>query len=96
MFLSTSSGDIGDTEVGDRTSTPNNATTGTVNNVNNSPGGPLVTSTVVVPGVVSSEVSANVLPQRVIQLDVADKLDHLANAVSSINSKLGVIGNEVQ
>ena len=40
LFPSTSSGDIGDTEVGDRTSTPNNANTGTVNTVNNSPGGP--------------------------------------------------------
>ena len=53
-------------------------------------------STVVVPGVVSNEVSACVLPQPVMHLDVADKLDHLANAVSAINSKLGVIGNEVQ
>ena len=98
LFPSTSPGDTGDTEVSDRTSTPNNATTGTVNTVNNSlnVGGPLVTSTVVVTDAVSSKASAGVLPQPVIHLDVADKLDHLANAVSAINSKLGVICNEVQ
>ena len=100
LFPSTSSCEIGsmlpnDTEVGDRTSTPNNATKGTVNNVNSSDA-PLVASTVIVPGVVSSEVSAPVLLQPVLHLDVADKLDHLANAVSAINSKLGVIRNEVQ
>ena len=95
LFPSTSPGDIDDTVVGDQTSTPNNAATGTVNTSLNAYG-PLVTSTVVVPDVVSSEVSACVLPQPVMQLDVADKFDHLANDVSAINSKLGVIGNEVQ
>ena len=55
-----------------------------------------MTSTVVVPDVVSGEAGAGMLPQPIIHLDVADKLDHLANAVSAINIKLGVIGNEVQ
>ena len=88
LFPSTSSDNIAstipnDTEVGDRTLTPNNATEGNVNNVNHSSDGPLVANTVVVPSVVSNEV---------MHLDVADKLDHLANAVSAINRKLGVIG----
>ena len=53
--------------------------------------GPIVDSTVVVPTAGSSDVAASSL-----SLAVADKLDHLANAVSAIDSRLRVIGNKVQ
>ena len=74
-----------------RTSTP---IQGTVHNV------------VVIPPVISSEVRQPVAntsaievvppPSLNVALAVSEKLDHLANAVCAINTRLGVIGTEVQ
>ena len=85
------SGNVAD--VGDRTSTPINTSKGTVHNSIND--APIVADSIIVPDVVSVAVSG-VPIQPVLELGVSDKLDHLANAVSALNSRLGVIGNEVQ
>ena len=53
-------------------------------------------STVVLPAAGSSDVVAPIITHPSAGLDVSDKLDHLANAVSAINSRLGVIGTKVQ
>lgn len=67
-----------------------------VNNVIPSTVGPLAASTVVIPVAGSSDAVAPVISQPSLRLDVDDKLDHLANAVSAINIRLGVLGNEVE
>ena len=85
---------IGDpTVVGDRTSMPkNDNTSGTVNTSHNA-GGSAVISTNGVSNVISDEANAGVQIQTAVNLGVSDKLNQLVNAVSAINSRLGVMGN---
>ena len=76
-----------------RTSTPIMAATqGTVNNVVS----PVVSSQAQQPIPSASTVVTAPPPPASIDLAVSEKLDHLANAVFAINTRLGVIGTEVQ
>ena len=96
---------VANTEVGDKTSTPRNASiiakSGTVktNNIINAGGSIVTCNDVVVANIVVQEANASARLHTVAEpfnSAVADKLDHLAYAVSAINSKLGIMGSEVQ
>ena len=81
-------------ESNNRTSTPN--TESTVNRIVSPIVAPLVTSEVVQTAAGTCEVGVCTNSPPSTALSVSDKLNHLANAVSAINSRLGVIGTKVQ
>ena len=82
-------------ENNDRSSTPNTVQ-GTVNRIVSPIVAPLASSEIeqTVAGTSEVGVCSNSPPSAA--LGVSDKLDHLARAVSAINTRLGVIGTEVQ
>ena len=78
-------------ETTNRTSTPIQGTVNSDNVIS-----PVISSEARQPGASVSTVDTVPPPSVNIALAVSEKLDHLANAVCAINTRLGVIGTEVQ